>query len=357
MVRNTALNDKRSQQILRDVIRVYIETGEPVSSRTIARRYADPLSAATVRNVMADLEDEGYLFQPHTSAGRVPTAAAYRYYAQEVAATSTLNEQDSAWIHRELDAARTPEELLERASHVLAQVSNGLGIVVTPPLSRTLLEHVRFLGMPDGRLLVVWIAKGGATRDKVIRLERQFTQEELDRTANYLNANYVGWTLDDIRADLAANLEQERERYDRLAANALLLCGPDVLEPDASPQIYVEGAAQIATAPEFTSQEQLRELLAAIEEKKKLVTLLTNCIEAPEPVHVQIGIEEMTLAGPHLALITAPYGTPYSALNASAQGSIGVLGPMRMHYERAITAVAYVAKLFGTSREPGTQGS
>lgn len=356
MVRGSSLNDKRSQQILRDVIRVYIETGEPVSSRAIARRHADPLSAATVRNVMADLEEEGYLFQPHTSAGRVPTAAAYRYYAQDVASQALLDEEDGAWIRRELAAARTPEELLERASHVLAAVSNGLGIVVTPPLSRTVLEHVRFLAMPDGRLLVVWVSKGGATRDKVIRLERQFAQQELDHTANYLNANYVGWTLDDIRADLAANIERERERYDRLAANALLLCGPDVLESDAPPQVYVEGAAQIATAAEFTSQGQLRELLAAIEEKKKLVALLTSCIEAPEPVHVQIGIEEMILAGPHLALISAPYGAAFSS-SERLQGSIGVLGPMRMHYERAITAVAYVAKLFGTSRDLGTRGS
>ncbi len=345
-MRTAFIHDKRGQSILADVIRLYIETGEPVSSRSIAQRHAEALSPATIRNVMAELEESGFLYQPHTSAGRVPTAEAYRYYAQQIAREGTLETEDREWIERELGNAQTPDELMERASHVLSKLSQGLGIVVTPSLSRTVLEHIRFVLLPDGRLVVVLVAAGGLTRDKVVRVERAFKQPELDRTAEFLNSHYRGWTLDGIRADLSKKIESERERYDRLAADALLLCAPEILEDRTPPQVYVEGAAQIATAPEFAGQDELRGLLAAIEEKKKLVALLTSCIETPEPVHIQIGISEISNAGPHLALISAPY-----VQSEGPQGSLGVLGPMRMHYERAITAVAYVAKLFGQPPE------
>jgi heat-inducible transcriptional repressor len=341
-MRTPAIHDKRSQSILAAIVRVYIETGEPVSSRSISRRHGEPLSPATIRNVMADLEEEGFLFQPHTSAGRVPTAAAYRFYAQQIAHEGVAEPDDREWIERELGTAQTPEELMERASHVLSALSKGLGIVVTPALSQTVLEHVRFVLLPDGRVVVVLVAAGGVARDKVVRVERVFAQPELDRTAEFLNSQYRGWTLDRIRADLTAKMEHERERYDRLAANALALCAPEVLGDREPRQVYVEGAAQIATAPEFSGQQELRALLGAIEEKKKLVALLTSCIETPEPVHIQIGISEISNAGPHLALISAPF-----AQNEGAPGSLGVLGPMRMHYERAITAVAHVARLFG----------
>jgi heat-inducible transcriptional repressor len=346
--RASSLSHKRTQRILADVVRAYVETGEPVSSRAISRLHADPWSAATIRNVMADLEEEGYLYQPHTSAGRIPTAAAFRFFVQEMAQHATMSPEDSEWVRRELNAARTPDEVMERASQVLAAISHGLGIVVTPPLSRTVLEHIRFLLLPDGRVLVVFVSGGGITRDKVIRLERAFTQAELDSTSAYLNSHYTGHTLDDIRSDLVKRLDGDRQRYDQLASNALLLCAPEVLDAGTEPQVFVGGAAQMAAAGQFADQSQLRELLAAIEEKTKLVALLTTCIETPEPVHVQIGIKELSGAGQQLALISAPY-----ACHDRVQGSLGVLGPVRMHYERAITTVAYVAKLFSETLDGG----
>lgn len=340
MIRNPALHEKRNREILSDVVRTYIETGEPVSSRSISRRHAEPLSPATVRNIMADLEEAGFLYQPHTSAGRVPTAEAYRFFVHNVAAQATLEEGDRGWIHQELSAATTPEELMERASHVLAAVSRGLGIVVAPPLARLVLEHVRFMLLPDARVLVVLISAGGHTRDKIIRGERSFAQADLDSTADYLNRHYSGWTLEAIRADLLTLLARDRAHYDRLVGPALALCDPGILAEDGERQIYLEGAGQIATAAEFTDQAQLRELLDAIEQKNRLVTLLTGAIETPEPVHVQIGVKEMTISGENLALISAPYG-PVDQV----QGTLGVLGPLRMHYERAITVVAHVARL------------
>ncbi|HXN65723.1 MAG TPA: heat-inducible transcriptional repressor HrcA [Candidatus Acidoferrales bacterium] len=343
-MRDPVLQERRTRQILADVVRTYIETGEPVSSRSISKRYSEQLSPATIRNVMVELVEGGYLFQPHTSAGRVPTATAYRVFAQMVAANATLSGEDEKWIRSELAAAQTPDELVERAGHVLAMISQALGIVVAPPIGKTLVEHLRFLLLPDGRVLVVLISSQGATRDKILQIERRFTQQELDRTAEYLNRHYSGRTLEAIREDLLATLARERERYDSMVSAALALCDPKLLGNSSARDMYVEGAAQMAATSEFTSQAQLQDLLAAIEEKHKLIALLNTCIDSPEPVHVQIGIEEMSSAGSNLALISAAY-----SVKDQPQGSLGVLGPARMQYERAITAVAYVARLLSDS--------
>jgi heat-inducible transcriptional repressor len=340
-MRNPALQERRNRQILADLVRTYIETGEPVSSRAISKRFEESLSTATIRNIMADLEDGGYLYQPHTSAGRVPTAAAYRFFAQEIASQATLTVEDRNWINREMSGANSAAEITERAGHVLAEVSRGVGIIVSPPLRRAVLEHARMWLLPDGRVVVVLISPGGSTRDKVLRPGRNFTQAELDATADFLNRNYSGWTLDAIRGDLLQKLATERERYETLAQSALTLCDPAMLSETVTQQIHVEGAAQFVGTPEFADQSHLRELLAAIEEKNRLVSVLNACIETPEPVFVQIGIKEISQAGHNLALISAPYSG-----HDQVQGSLGVLGPTRIDYERAMTAVAYVAQLF-----------
>jgi heat-inducible transcriptional repressor len=190
-------------------------------------------------------------------------------------------------------------------------------------------------------VVVVLISPGGTTRDKILHPNRHFTQFELDRTAEFLNTHYGGWTLAAIREDLLSKLVSDRERYDGLVRNALTLCDPEVLGEDSGRQLHVEGAAQMAASPELTDQTQLGELLAAIEEKHRLVALLNACIDAPEPVYVQIGVKEIASAGENLALISAAY-----LCNDEVQGTLGVLGPTRMRYERAMTAVAYVAQLF-----------
>jgi heat-inducible transcriptional repressor len=340
-MRNSALQERRNRQILADIVRTYIETGEPVSSRAISKRFEETLSTATIRNLMADLEDGGYLYQPHPSAGRVPTAAAYRFFAQEIASQATITVGDREWIQREMGGATSAAEITERAGHILAEVSNGLGIVVSPPLGKTVLEHVRMWLLPDTRVVVVLISPGGTTRDKILKPIRPFAQPELDATADFLNRQYSGWTLEAIRDDLLQKLATERERYESIVQSALSLCDPAVLGDESTLHVHVEGTPQIIGMAEFADQAQLRDLLAAIEQKHRLVTMLNACIETPEPVHVQIGVKEISQSGENLALISAAY-----TRNDMVQGSLGVLGPTRMHYERAMTAVAYVAQLF-----------
>src|ERR1700674_57552 len=343
-MRTAALQERRNRQILAAIVRTYIETGEPVSSRAISKSFEELLSTATIRNIMADLEDAGYLYQPHTSAGRVPTAAAYRFFAQEIASQATITAADKEWIRREMGSPASASEITERAGHVLAEVSNGLGIIVSPPMGKTVLEHARMWLLPDGLVVVVLISSGGNTRDKILRPHRLFTQVELDATAEFLNRHYSGWTLEAIRSDLLQKLATERERYEGIVQSALSLCDPAVLGDESTLHVHVEGTAQIIGAAEFVDQAQMRDLLAAIEEKHRLVTVLNACIETPEPVHVQIGVKEISEPGENLALISAAY-----TRSDLVQGSLGVLGPTRMHYERAMTAVAYVAQLFSES--------
>src|SRR6202050_5690850 len=166
-MRTPALQERRNRQILADVVRTYIETGEPVSSRVISARFEETLSTATIRNVMGELEDGGFLFQPHTSAGRVPTAAAYRFFAQEIASQATLSSADREWIQREIGAATNSSEITERAGHVLAEVSSGLGIIVSPPMGKTVIEHARMWLLPGGRGVVARISAAGNVRNHI----------------------------------------------------------------------------------------------------------------------------------------------------------------------------------------------
>src|SRR5690348_10007340 len=267
-------NNERNRQILSAIVRLYVETGEPVSSRSISRRHAEGLSPATIRNVMVELEEQGFLYQPHTSAGRVPTASAYRFFAQQIMAKATLSLEDEDRIRGEFAAASSSEEIAERAGHVLAEISKGLGIVVSPPISKTVLEHIRFVLLPDGRIVVVLVSTGGNTRDKVIRPEQAFSQQNLDHTAEYLNHHYTGFVLEAIRADLLIRLAKEEEQYALLPRNALVLCDPGMLGQGSAQRVYIEGAAQMAAASEFTDQSQLRDVLAAIEEKHRIIALL-----------------------------------------------------------------------------------
>jgi heat-inducible transcriptional repressor len=200
---------------------------------------------------------------------------------------------------------------------------------------------LKFLLLPDRRVLIILITNGGTTRDKVIRPDRAFAQEDLDRVADHLNRHYKGWTLEAMRTDLKQQVERDREQYSRISEDALALCDHSVLGDGSERKIYVEGASQIAASPDFTDLGQVRELLHAIEEKDKLIELLSGCIESPEPVHVELGLDKITNAGKNLAIVSATYSA-----NDQVQGTLGIVAPMRMHYERVITAVAFMAQFF-----------
>ena len=329
----------REREILTAIVETFISTGEPVGSRVLSRASREGLSPATIRNVMADLADAGYLEQPHTSAGRVPSASAYRYYVEQLSGKTQLSQADEGIIKDSLHGITDVQEFMERTSHVLSLISRNVGVAVAASGPKNALEHVYFSRLGDQKVLAVLVTKSGVVRDRVLRLD--LPQSDLDAAARFINDNFRGWTLDAVRGEIARRLEQERSEYDRLMTSVEQLYKQGVLAGDDSSQvIFVEGAANLVASEQDRSR--LQELLQALDEKQKLVELLGAYLDAKqEAVRVVIGLDEAQPSMRNLVLI----GTP-ARVGGEVMGSLAVLGPTRMDYQHTITAVSYIARLF-----------
>jgi len=330
--------DARQQAILDVVVRTYITTGEPVASATVARRTGRRVSSATIRNEMAALEEAGYLHQPHTSAGRIPTPKAYEFYTREVAATARLRPTEQDWIDRQLPLGDA-SELLPRAPHVLAEFCHGIGLVLVPPLPRTVLDQVRFIPLDAQRVLAVLVTRAGLVRDKAIRTRETLAADELARMTDYINRNFRGWTLEAVRGEIERRAKAERSEFLR---RALALC-EESFEPEVgTARLHCEGVAHLLERSSEARPEELRQLLEAVEEKERLARFLADCIESPEePLRIWIGLEKFSPAMKGFALVSARYGA-----GQPGSGLLGLLSRTRMDYNRAIPAVSYVATLF-----------
>jgi heat-inducible transcriptional repressor len=343
--------DARGQAVLAAVIKEHLRTGEPVASRSISERFAGGAawSSATIRNVLAELEEHGLVEQPHTSAGRVPTDKGYRFYVDHFIGDTRLSRADISAIDRGLglspDVFAQPSRLMEKVSHVLSELSENVGIVVTPPGADSRLEHIEFMPLSDGRILVVLVLASNVVQNKIIRIDDPLTSEELESAARYLNAEFSGKTLQTISAEVLALMGEEKALYDRLLRNAVLLFERSVEGGEGETgDVYIDGASNILAKPDFSDVERLRELFRTFEAKSRLVKILNECI-AREPVfgdvHVVIGREHSAPQMQSCALITAPY----SLGEGFVGGTVGVVGPMRLEYARTMAAVNYVARL------------
>ncbi len=331
--------DARQQAILDAVVRTYITTGEPVASATVARRTGRRLSSATIRNEMAALEEAGYLHQPHTSAGRIPTPKAYEFYTQEVAATARLRPTEQDWIDRQLPLEGAgAAELLPRAPHVLAELCHGIGLVLVPPLPRTVLEQVRFIPLDAQRVLAVLVTRAGLVRDKAIRTREVLAADELARMTDYINQHFRGWTLEAARREIDRRAKAERSEFLR---RALSLCEESFEPTEDTARLHCEGVAHLLDRGSDARPEELRQLLEAVEEKERLARFLADCIESPEELRIWIGLEQFSPAMKGFALVSARYGA-----GQPGSGLLGLLSRTRMDYARAIPAVSYVAALF-----------
>lgn len=325
------------------VIRTHIQTGEPVGSRTVSRQWNEGLSPASIRNLMQELEEDGYLDQPHTSAGRVPTDKAYRFFASQCDANQPPSKADETLVRSFLTGVEgMPEELmLENISRALSLISNNLGVVVSEPISRTVLEHIHFVHLSERRVLVVLVSGHSLVRDHVISLASEISQQELDRASNYLNEHFRGWEIGAIRAELIQRLAEERAAYDSLLKDLDQLCTQGILEDDSHSELFLEGASNLIGRPELADPSRIRELFKALEEKEKLVRLINECIRSQEDsLQVVIGLP----GKPPLLRSFALIGTTYR-LGGRAAGRLAILGPARMNYERVIRAVGYVGRL------------
>src|SRR5215472_11365654 len=263
----------REREILTAIVETYISTGEPVGSRTLSRQSKDGLSPATIRNVMADLVEAGFLEQPHTSAGRLPTAQAYRYYVDQISGKAVLSPTDQTLISETLGGVMGVQEFLERTSHVLSLVSSGVGVAIARTGQKNALEHVYFSRQGANKVLAVVVTKSGVVHDRMMRLENDLSQTDLDTAARYINENFSGWTIDSLRAELARRIEQERSEYDRLMKSLEELYKSGALATgETAKSIYVEGVANLVGNDQ--DRERLRDLLRTLEEKQRVAELL-----------------------------------------------------------------------------------
>jgi heat-inducible transcriptional repressor len=337
----------RRQAVLSKIIEEHLVSGDAVGSHTISDRFASASGwgSATIRSVMGELEDLGFLEQPHTSAGRVPTDKGYRYYVDNILGNSRLSKNDLKAIESisiGTEAGGRPDRLMEKASHVLSELSENVGIVVWPSFSENHLGHIRLVRLPDRRVLVVLVSTSNIVHDKVINLNEELTQDELNRAARYLNVEFSGKSLLAIRAEILELMREEKAHFDTIARNAMLLCERSLQGEDAAADVYLDGASNILTKPEFASTERIRELFRTFEEKSRLVKILNECVSSelvPGDVKVVIGRENLASSMSRCTVITSPY-----RVGAGVSGTLGVVGPMRIEYGRMMAVVNYLAR-------------
>ncbi len=349
----------RQRSILTAIVQCYIDTGEAVGSHTIARlplAETAGLSPATVRNEMAALADEGLLEQPHTSAGRIPTARAFRLYVAHLSQTNDLTTRSRSVIHDQIDSSFAglagTRAVLERTSHVLATLSSGVGVAIAAASEGDLLEHVHFSRLAEARVLAVVVTRSGLVRDRVLALDKDLSLLELETAANFLNENFRGWSIERVRLDIARLVEHERSEYQRLLSSVQQLWSHAVPEADLTRQaVFVEGVANLITgqgAGSRQDRERLREVLRSLETKQRVVDLLNAYIDArQESVRVVFDLEEQAPEMAGLVLIAAP-----SRQGGENLGTVGVIGPKRMQYEKTMSAVGYIAQVFERMLEP-----
>src|ERR1700681_1852853 len=329
----------REREILTALVETFISTGEPVGSRTLARSNREGLSPASIRNVMADLSDAGFLEQRHTSSGRVPTTDAYRYYVEQISGTAKLAPQEENMISESLAGISDVQEFMERTSRVLSLISRNVGVTVASSGAKNALEHVYFSRLGDQKVLAVLVTRSGLVRDRVLRLD--LSQSELDLAARYINENFRGWTMESMRTELARRLEQERSEYDRLMHSIEPLYKQGALAAEPGSQfVFVEGASNLIAGDH--DRQRLQEMLKTLEEKEKVVQLLSAYLDVKqEAVRVVIGLDQTLPSMQNFVLLEAAAQARYEVM-----GSLAVIGPTRMDYQHTITAVSYIARLF-----------
>lgn len=328
----------RSRQILEAIIEDYICTAEPIGSSTIRDRHGLSLSSATIRNVMADLEEMGFLASPHTSAGRVPTDKAYRFYVDSLLAVRAVDRSEREEIQRRCSVdGKDVEGVFRDISQMLSSVSHYMGVVAAPRFNANLFRQIEFIRLGSRRILAILISQSGSVQNRLIEPNEDIFAEELLQMANYLNSILQGLTISEVKRRILKEMESEKIRYDKLLANALQLSQQAFDESGA--ELFIEGQANILDLPEFADAQKMKEIFRAIEQKSQLLELLDSCLKAPG-VNIFIGSESHLNNMSGMSLITSTYVSGKNTL-----GVLGVIGPTRMGYGKVIPIVDYTARM------------
>ncbi len=329
--------DRRSRSILLETLNEFVVTAEPVSSRTISRKLDEKLSPATVRNAMADLEELGFLTQPHTSAGRVPTDQGYRYFVNEIL-KKREDENSDPLASPSTSRVSSPEDenlqdLLGSVCHILSADSHQTSLVMAPTIGHLSLKRIEFIRLAEKQVLAVFVSSLGPAQNRMLRLEEDLSQDRLTSIANYLNTEFGGRPLSTIRRDLKYRIEKEQKRYDRLMKRAFDLWA-QVFTAEDHAELMIEGINHLLDQPEFQSDiHSIKALLKTVEEKKKLIELLDLCMQQDGP-SIIIGEEHVLEEMQGCSLIAQSY-----RMDSETMGTVAIVGPKRMDYPRMIEIV------------------
>lgn len=332
--------DARQSEVLRAIIGEHTLTGEPVGSATASRTARVKLSAASIRAVMSELEGMGLLWQPHTSAGRVPTDLAYRVFVDRLMQRPRVTAAQAELIERAVnDNQGEFAALLGLVSRQLSQLSNQVGLVLAPTLRRVIVDHLEFVRLDRRRILAILVGPTGVVHNRVLHVEESPDQQELDRCSRYLSAEFGRHTLRQMRTLLRRKMNEERALYDRLLAQRLELGRRAVEEQAQDSEVLVEGTANLLDTPESADRGKLKAMLHALEQKETLIRILSQVLDG-KGVQVVIGKENPVIELADLSLVAATYGTEDQAF-----GTLGIVGPKRMEYARAIALVDFLGNL------------
>lgn len=331
--------DGRAREVLREIVMQHVATGEAISSRSLAKCGRFQLSPASLRNVMADLEDLGYLAHPHTSAGRVPTDRGYRFFINYLMKSRVLSLRERETIDEQVSHGTEIDHVLHEASRLLSRLADQVGVVFMPTLLQFAIRSMDFVLVAETKILCVIVGTNGVVVNKVIETRLNFTRDELEKIGRYITGEFFGLTLDQIRRRLVRMTEEERAMQDEVLQKTIAL-GIEAVN-DVGPHendLYVEGAASILTKPEFFDTVALRKTFLALQEKEKLIDLLNSCL-TEEGLQILIGSESDFTHVHNFSIVAKSYGSHDAPL-----GVVGIIGPMRMEYARMAPLVDYIGR-------------
>jgi len=337
--------DPRARHLLRTLIGRYIRDGEPVGSQTLSRHAGLDVSPATIRNILADLEDAGLLSSPHTSAGRIPTAQGYRVFVDSLLQLRPLPEGELARLRQELPAGSGTQSLLGNASELLSAMSHFVGVVSVPRREQFAFRHIDFVPLDAQRVLAILVFADNDVQNRIIQTRRAYDAGELERVSNYLNHNFAGRPLSQIRAALVRELKAARSEMDGLLAHTVELAEQALV--GGGDDMLLAGQTRLMGVQDLSDLDRLRELFEAFARKREILQLLERTLRAPG-VRIFIGEETGLAPLEGMSLVTAPYRAG-GAADGQVLGVLGVIGPSRMAYERVIPVVQAAADVLGAA--------
>ena len=332
----------RSQKILEAIIEEYIATAQPVGSKALTQNHGIKLSPASVRNVMAELEELGYLVSPHTSAGRIPTEKGYRFYVDTLLQVNELNSRQKDQIELKYrQHGLQMADMLREASRTLSSISHYTGLVMVPRLKVTIFRHIEFVRLSPRQILAVFVTQSGLVQNKLIEVDEELTPRELEQITNYLNQTMTGLSIQEVRSRIVTEMTQEKALYDHLLRRAFALSSAALVD-ESTGDIIIEGTSYFLEQPEFSDLKCMKRIVQTFEQKSILVDLLDRGLDA-EGVQVIIGSETKYSELADCSLITAAYSGKRGTL-----GTLGIIGPNRMPYSTIIPIVDYTANLISS---------